>query len=212
MSTSLLASPNCETHPETGLCTLEMNSNNKVLIYLRGHVPANLYNQNETGFLKPPAPLGRDKRITSANEALKTYGLEKLNISTLILSTVSHFYVDSLYYESQKALFQSKDIYIASHSGSYRILNQQLKALEELGLLPQVKGIYLLDNFYGSTAMAMQLQEYLKQIDDCRGFYTTHNLERFNERYKNQIDCKVTYSTEYQHVESVSSLLKEYLN
>jgi hypothetical protein len=177
----------------------EKITSKKLLIYFRGHFESKA----------PPYPSTLKDRQRSIKECLDTYNLkiisEENEMLILFSSVADHFFSVSDIEQILKE-YELSEIIIASHSGSYRVLNTQIK------LLSQVKEIYLLDNFYASSEVANELGNMIKDLKlNCRGFLTNHNLKRYISRYQKNLNCTVEMSDKFDHITSVKTCLSSYL-
>jgi hypothetical protein len=198
---NILAEIDCSRFSDLKGCLLkpEAFTSKKLLIYLRGHFEGE----------KPPHPSSQSARKRSLNECAKTYGLTDLANKkgmAILFTSVATATFSSEQVKSVMDQYQLEEIYVASHSGSFRALNRQIDVLSK------VKEVYLLDNFYGDASVARELDNMIEDSSiTCRGFLTSHNKDRFTSRYKNSVKCKVESSSSFNHFTSVAKCLDRFL-
>lgn len=172
----------------------------KLFIYLRGHFEGK----------SPPHPSSLSDRKRSLEEAVKTYKLAMLSEQVgmpILFSSVANIYFTKAKVRAIMREYNLEEIALASHSGSYTALNK------ELDLLSSVKEVFLLDNFYGTEAFALELGELIQESGSlCRGFLTAHNKQRYESRYKKVINCLVEKNAKFDHISSVGVCLPLYLS
>lgn len=98
-------------------------------------------------------------------------------------------------------------LYFASHSGGYKGMRQTILPMP-LEFWENVKGIWMLDNYYGGAGFAGDLkrnfgEEFLER--SCFGFVTEHNRQRYNSSYRSF--CPQTLVNQVGHSEGVGVCL-----
>lgn len=80
----------------------------------------------------------------------------------------------------------AKYLIFASHSGGWKGLRNTLLPAK-VSYWEKVTGIWLLDNYYSNSTLANDLERNLGNgflKENCYGFVTQHNMERYKASYK----------------------------
>jgi hypothetical protein len=181
-------------------------SNNKLIIYHRGH----------WGDLGGNVPL--DLRTRSLNQAINFYELGKSSQEleqTMLISSASivGFTIKEIESALKKAnLKKDSEVILVAHSGGYHGLLKTLNYLKKGFYNFKIKKIVMLDNFYFSKKSTEVIKEYFDQGVACSGFYTQHNEARLESRFLSSIDaetCKI--EKRHAHNQSVNQCLVSYV-
>lgn len=146
----------------------------QILIYFRGHLDG-------SGHI--PAK----DRISSAKQATKFYGLEKLADSkgiSIFVTGSSHIRISQSDLDILKPSSTS-EVLLASHSGGFVGLHKSLLTYSQ-----KIHSIYMLDNFYFGESLTHKIKDFLNKGAKCSGFFTEHNRNRFQTRFKSIIEDK----------------------
>ena len=151
-----------------------------------------------------------DACLASSRQAFTRYGLgETARVAkTAVLVTcssdrgVTESDVAALERDSGKA-FSGR--ILAAHSGGYVGLEASLLA----GLVFQ--RLLMLDDFYFGTDLSPKIQARVSAGASCAGFYTAHNLKRYETRFRSAVACSVEPHDDLGHDETVVKCLASYL-
>ena len=94
---------------------------------------------------------------------------------------------------------------LAAHSGGYVGLERTLAA----GLA--FSRLLMLDDFYFGAELSPKIQARISGGVSCAGFYTAHNLARYETRFKPSVSCAVEPHDDFGHDETVVKCLAAYL-
>lgn len=172
----------------------------ELIVYLRGH-------WNGSGNIPP------ERRLESSRQAFAFYGLEELarrrQAAVLVTGSswvgVTHDEIESI---ERSLSTRFERIVVAVHSGGYVGLEKTLDA----SVFSRVNRLVMLDNFYFSVDFARRIGGLTAVGLPCIGYYTEHNQERYETRFKPNAECRVEARDDFGHEGAVKRCLARYLD
>jgi hypothetical protein len=159
--------------------------------------------QNNTKSTNPPLlyirGLKQDPAPRTEDLFTSQYNLGKLN-QIVFATASSDIKISKKDLQCLQDLNTAKKIDVASHSGGYIGLEKNSDALKG-----NVNKLYLLDNFYNPEAVKNSVLTI--NPDQCSGFTTSHNLQRYNQISSNIKKCTINQDT--GHVTGVIKTLSK---
>ena len=198
------AAPQCAPVPGIGCVYVSPKAaedgSAPLLVYFRGWTKAH----------KGSVPVA--ERAASAREAFSSYDLDRAADAAGAVLFVTG---------SSDASFQDADVdaletkvgrrfsrlILAAHSGGYVGLDASLPQRRE------VARVIMLDDFYfsdGPDSLGRRVAALVGRGAACAGFYTPHNKERWEQRFKPYLTCPVDAFGPHDHDDKVNACLKGY--
>lgn len=170
-----------------------------ILVYLRGW------------FGRWEGRVPPEHRAASAQDAVRFYALaeaaEAIGAGLLVTGSADVGVTDEILdqLEAQERTRFGR-LFLASHSGGYVGLSRTL------GRLRRPDRIVMLDNFYFQEELALAVQQQVAAGAVCVGYFTPHNRERYEARFRPFAYCPVQALSGQEHNRGVNRCLGRLLN